>query len=587
MIPGNLSDLVHRSEADQQAFFDTVLGLATAAGTTTGIVSHDLDIAGCRVRLNFAGPVLADALLPALSHRLADGPGMPDVTLHVWDSVSTGVAICPPPVRQHCFSERGDIWTFHSERFRSAFHWSEYSLSLFDEATGTGVFWIRAAEGLPYWTRASPFRTLLHWIMRARGAQLVHAAVIGTAAGGVLVTGRGGVGKSTTALACLAAGLDYVGDDYVLLVGGETVTAHSLYRTAKLNPDNVARFARFAPTLLGGAAVAGEEKAVMFLDTVTASLPLVAVVTPRFGDGPETSVEPIAAALLIGAATYTTLAQLPHAGQATVAFIGTQLDRLPGYRLVLGHDIDRVPVAIQALTYADHPPMPEPTPSDAPLISVIVPVYNAAKFITSAVASLLAQNYPRLEIILVDDGSEDGFEAAVAALPVEVRVLRQQNAGPAAARNLGIRAASADLIAFLDVDDLWPDGRLAAALAWLADHPDTDVAIGRAQVLEQGADGDFRFVGSPAAAFVFYIGAGLYRRRAFARNGLFDPHLRFAEDIDWFANAERTKLTIDRLDVVTLYVRRHAQNSTRNLTGIELSPVRLARNALRRKCMPA
>ncbi len=587
MIPGNLSDLVHRPEADQQAFFDTVLGLAAAAEAATGVVSHDLDIAGCRIRLNFAGPVLADALLPAVSHRLADGPGPPDVTLHVWDSASTGVAICPPPVRQHCFSERGDIWTFHSERFRSAFHWSEYSLSLFDEATGTGVFWIRSPDGLPYWTRASPFRTLFHWIMRARGAQLVHAAVIGTPAGGVLVTGRGGVGKSTTALACLAAGLDYVGDDYVVLAGGATMTAHSLYRTAKVNPDQAGRFARFAPALLGGAAVAGEEKAVMFLDAVAPALPLVAVVTPRFGDGPDTVVEPVAPALLIGAATYTTLAQLPHAGQATVEFIGTQLDRLPGYRLVLGHDIDRVPDAIQALTRAAHDLRAEPVPSDAPLISVIIPVYNAASFITSAITSLLAQDYSRLEIILVDDGSEDDFDAAVAALPVEVRVLRQANAGPAAARNLGIRAASADLIAFLDADDLWPDGRLAALLAWMADHPETDVVIGRAQVMEQSPDGGFRFVGSPAEAFVFYIGAGVYRRRAFARTGLFDPHLRFAEDIDWFANAERAGLHIDRLDVVTLYVRRHAQNSTRNLTGIDLSPVRLARNALRRKRLPA
>ena len=157
VIPGNLSDLAHRSETDQQAFFEDVLALAARAEASASACDYDLDVAGCRIRLRFAGPKLAEALVPALAHRLVEGAGTPDVTLHVWDSASTGVPICPPPVKQHCFSERGDIWSFHSERFRSAFHWSEYSLSLLDEQAGVGVFWIRAIEGLPYWTRASPF----------------------------------------------------------------------------------------------------------------------------------------------------------------------------------------------------------------------------------------------------------------------------------------------------------------------------------------------------------------------------------------------------------------------------------------------
>lgn len=583
MIPSHRSDLPHRPEADQIAFFDTVRGLARDAEGRAGAMPRDLVIAGARIRLVFAGPALGTLLLPALSHRLAAAPGSPDLTIHVWDSGSTGVAMCPPPVEQHCFSERGDIWSFHSHRVRSAFHWSEFSLSLLDHERGEGVFWVRTTEGLPYWTQASPLRSLLHWAMARRGCQLVHAAAVGTANGGVLVTGRGGVGKSTTALACLEAGLAYAGDDYVLLSGGERVTAHSLYRTAKVETADMARFARFGPRVLGDAATAGDAKAVMYLDEgLVDALPLVAVVTPRFGDKPETGVEAIDPALLIGAATYTTLAQLPHAGQGTVDFIAAQLARLPGRRLVLGTDIARVPDAIAAL--ADAPPeRGRAMPAAAPLVSVIVPVFNAAHFLRDAVTNLVAQGYPALEIIVVDDGSTDDIAAAVAALPVEVRFLRQANGGPAAARNLGIRAASADLIAFLDADDLWPAGKLAAALAWLGDHPDTDVVIGRAQLMEANAAGGYDFVGSPADGFTCYIGAALYRRRAFERAGLFDPLLRFAEDVDWFAAAERSGLAVERLDLVTLHVRRHAANSTRDMTGIDLNPVRLARNALARK----
>jgi hypothetical protein len=585
MIPSHRSDLPHRSEEDQQNFFLQVLALACEAEARCGAVTHDISIAGTVIRLIFAGGALEPFLLPALRHRLAPDDNMPGLILHIWDSASTGVTMCPPPVEQHCFSERGDIWSFHSSRVRSAFHWSEFSLNLLDLERGEGVFWVQSADGLPYWTQASPFRTLLHWWMEKRGAQLVHAAAIGTSHGGVLITGRGGVGKSTTAIACLAAGFSYVGDDYVLLTRGETVAAYNLYRSAKINPAEMGRFERFSPQLLGGNGTA-DEKAVMFLDNgIVDALPLLAVLTPRFGHNLETWIEPVDQSLLLGAATYTTICQLPHAGQHTVDFIEEQLARLAGCRLVLGRDVDRVPAAIAQLL--ERPPGQQVGARSErkaePLVSVIIPVYNGAQFLPEAVGSVLAQGYPKVEIIVVDDGSTDAISEAVAALPVQVRYLRQVNGGAASARNLGIRAASADIIAFLDVDDLWPARMLETLLAWLADHAETDVVIGRAQLAERKADGQYEFVGSPAGGFNSYIGSGLYRRHSFERNGLFDPLLRFGEDFDWFVNAERTGTRVDRIDVVTLHVRRHPSNSTRGMTDIQLTPIRLIKNALDRK----
>ena len=565
-------------------FFRRVLALAGMAEARGDAVVRHVEIAGMVIRFIFASAVLERLLFPALAHRAVVEPVAPELVLHIWDSASTGVAMCPPPVEQHCFSDRGDIWSFQSQRIRSAFHWSEYSLNLLDLGNGEGVFWIRSTEGLPYWTQASPFRTLFHWWARRRGAQLVHAAAVGTAAGGVLITGKGGVGKSTTALTCLGQGFAYAGDDYVLLTTGQTVTAHSLYRTAKVNAGDTDRFARFNPRLLGGTNTEGGEKAVMYLDEVTHELPLRAVVTPQFGEAADTRFEPIEPTQLIGAASYTTMAQLPHAGQDTMDFIEAQLQRLPTFRMVLGTDPNRAPKAINRLLER-----PERVPASSsqslarPLVSVIIPVFNAAHMLPEAIASLLAQNYPKLEIIVVDDGSTDALTEAVASLPLEVRLLRQANGGPAAARNLGIRAASGDLLAFLDADDLWVSHKLDAQLMWLDEHLETDVVIGRAQLMEQGEDGAFQAVGSPAESFTCYIGAALYRRQAFQRNGLFDPLLRFGEDADWFANAMHTDTRVDRIDAITLLVRRHARNSTRNLTGIELSPIRLIKNALDRK----
>ena len=113
----------------------------------------------------------------------------------------------------------------------------------------------------------------------------------------------------------------------------------------------------------------------------------------------------------------------------------------------------------------------------SPSIAVIVPVFNGAGFYQSAVNSILLQQWPNLEIIVVDDGSTDLLAETVSKGPA-ARYLRQARRGPAAARNLGLRAASADLIAFLDIDDVWAEGHLTRLCDALKRTPDAGLAQG-------------------------------------------------------------------------------------------------------------
>jgi glycosyltransferase involved in cell wall biosynthesis len=92
-------------------------------------------------------------------------------------------------------------------------------------------------------------------------------------------------------------------------------------------------------------------------------------------------------------------------------------------------------------------------PADHPLVSAIIPAYNAAAFIRRTIESALAQTHHLLEIIVVDDGSTDETTAVAAGYPVTV--IRQENGGVASARNAGAKAASGEWLAFLDHDDLW------------------------------------------------------------------------------------------------------------------------------------
>jgi glycosyltransferase involved in cell wall biosynthesis len=222
--------------------------------------------------------------------------------------------------------------------------------------------------------------------------------------------------------------------------------------------------------------------------------------------------------------------------------------------------------------------------AEEPFISVVIPVYNGAHFLREAIDSILAQNYSPLEIIVVDDGSTDDLRAAVRGLRVDVRFLAQDNRGPGAARNLGIRNAAGEFFAFLDVDDLWPHDMLGILAARLVEYPDLDVVQGFGQFMRSDTpDGAQEFIGSARESFPYFLSAGLYRRRAFEQIGLFDADLRFSEDTDWFVRAHEKGLGIERLEQVTLRIRRHDGNMTRNKNLQELGALRLFKKALERR----
>ncbi len=105
-------------------------------------------------------------------------------------------------------------------------------------------------------------------------------------------------------------------------------------------------------------------------------------------------------------------------------------------------------------------------PGNAPRVSVVIPAFNAVKTLEATVNSVLAQTVREIEIIVVDDGSTDGtLKLASSFRDDRLRAVHQQNAGVSAARNVGLRSATGDYVAFLDSDDLWLPEKLAKQLA--------------------------------------------------------------------------------------------------------------------------
>ena len=90
-----------------------------------------------------------------------------------------------------------------------------------------------------------------------------------------------------------------------------------------------------------------------------------------------------------------------------------------------------------------------------PLVSCVIPVWNGEKYLGEAIQSVLDQTYSNIELVIVDDGSTDGTPDVIASFTNRVTSIRQEQSGPAAARNTGISASKGEIVAFLDSDDIW------------------------------------------------------------------------------------------------------------------------------------
>ncbi len=220
-----------------------------------------------------------------------------------------------------------------------------------------------------------------------------------------------------------------------------------------------------------------------------------------------------------------------------------------------------------------------------PLVSVILPVYNAQDYIAEAIGSILDQRYEPLEIIVIDDGSTDETAKRLSAFKDRILYRYQENKGPAAARNHGMRLAKGAVFAFADADDLWPEGKLSRQLEHLYREAETEVVIGR-QKIEYLPDALERKKGlellkEPVVCQGMPM--ALARRSAFDKIGLFDETLIYAEDLDWFLRARELGVKVVAYDEVANISRRHASNMTHDIAKMRHYTFKMFQKSLQRR----
>lgn len=220
-----------------------------------------------------------------------------------------------------------------------------------------------------------------------------------------------------------------------------------------------------------------------------------------------------------------------------------------------------------------------------PLISVIMPTYQAGALVYEAIDSILAQSYPCLDILIIDDGSTDGTAEALDALNIaNLHVFQQQRQGPSAARNVGLSHSKGELITFLDADDIWLPGKLTRQIQLLRDNPDASIIIGNTEGFGANVDENKRRLKANwASRQLLQLGALMVRKSVFDQIGGFDTSLRYAEDIDWTLRAKQAGFNmLEHSDTVLRY-RRHQHNMTNDIHSRDKGFIAALRKNLERK----
>ncbi len=218
-----------------------------------------------------------------------------------------------------------------------------------------------------------------------------------------------------------------------------------------------------------------------------------------------------------------------------------------------------------------------------PLVSVVVPAYQAERFLAETLESALAQDYSPFEVVVVDNGCTDRTAEIAARYPV--RIVDRPHAGIAASRNTGVKAAQGEMLAILDADDLWPSDRLSLQVEHLLGHPELDIVMGMTQIfLTPGVrrpEVEAWIARGPMAA---HPSTMLVRRKLFETVGGFDESIELSNDIDWLVRAKDQGARSATLPQVVLHYRMHEANNTRGqVRFIEREWLRLLRASVRRQ----
>jgi hypothetical protein len=349
--------------SEQEAFLQNLYVAYLKASATAQTFDRPYKIGRKILHLHIAGDGLISVLLPAIAHLEMQASAPADFEVHLWDNDSTNTAL-PEHINwlidnmrwhwERYLDSRSEVISLSNDLIHTSMHVHSQGciVSAIDMPRKVALYWTQSAGLIPYYEHGSPLRTLFHWMVDDENHQFIHAGAVGLPAGGVLLAGKGGSGKSTTALTCLDSELQYVSDDYCLVETEPAPAAYCIYNTAKLvGSDDLERFPALGDQFIRRGLEGEPFKWMTFLYTyrpekILQYTPLKAILIPRVTGQTDTRLSPATSAAALAAIAPSTLFQLPHAGDQAIHTISKLVRSLPCYYLELGMQLEQIPQVI-------------------------------------------------------------------------------------------------------------------------------------------------------------------------------------------------------------------------------------------------
>ncbi|MBN3039543.1 MAG: hypothetical protein JW867_00270 [Candidatus Omnitrophica bacterium] len=334
----------NKRKTDPRFFFKTVYQKFQQAEKSTSHLSKCFfRIGDSTICFRFAGSGLKPQMLPAIEHMMVPANAQADLTICAFDTDTTKINIPDPPWSSTL--ERGTLPGYSDKRISTAFFIDSCILAMLNMDKHLAVYWIKNSKNLPYNERCFPARALLHWWFRHNKKQIAHAAAVGTPEGGILLAGKRGSGKSTTALSCLNTDLMYAGDDYILLSLNNPPRVYSLSSSAKLNPDSLKKLSLSMPRL--GVREKINNKSIVFVNShypekIISSFPLKAVFIPAITTREKTKLIEISPAKALLSIAPSTVIPLPGTDSRDFDYLGDLVSKVPNYIIELSNNAEEI-----------------------------------------------------------------------------------------------------------------------------------------------------------------------------------------------------------------------------------------------------
>ncbi|MEM1120159.1 MAG: hypothetical protein AAGJ18_06900 [Bacteroidota bacterium] len=339
-------------------FYESVFTHFSKAKRENDTQAVDLKITNFWVRLEIVGTVLPSIILPAFTHLPKGEQQQPDLTIHVWDSRSTRMPLLSFPWPISEVRAQGMIRGYNNAAFDTGYCFDTHGLKLLDRKNNRGFFWMPDAHQIPYYIQGAPLKNVLHWWLRHKNIVLTHAGAVGNQKGSVLLVGKGGAGKSTSAIACLGSNLQYLGDDYCWTTPREGGAVYSAFCSAKVEQATLDKFP-LVQNIFSGIESIKAEKYLYFLqqkygEQIMRRAPLKGIFVPSIYAQRNSFLEVISPAKAMKSLIPSSLFQIAGTGKQEFSLLARLVQQVPCFQLHLGTDLAQIPQIIEHFLNTSH-----------------------------------------------------------------------------------------------------------------------------------------------------------------------------------------------------------------------------------------